>query len=510
MALLCVPLVASSVDQMLLDAGKAKASGADVVELRLDFLKNFQCRQDLGVLLREKKLPTIVTYRPKWEGGQVEVDEHKRMDALRLAVELGSDYVDVELKVADDFMKSISGKKPEKTKVIVSSHNYENTPSVDDLTNLVAKIQSTGADIVKIATTAKDITDVSHMFRVMAHCQVPIIGLVMGDRGVISRVLASKFGGYLTFASLEAGKESADGQPTIKDMLEVYNFRQVGRETQIYGIIGKPVYHSKGPVLYNKAFSSVGLNAVYVHYLVDDLPHFVDVYSSPDFAGFSCTIPHKEIMCECCDEVDPVAKAIGAVNAIIRRNGKLLGYNTDYIGAISAIEDALRAANIQGNVPGGSPLAGKLFVVIGAGGAGKSLAYGAKEKGARVVISNRNYDRAKEIADAIGGQVIPLSELEHFHPEEGMILANTTPVGMQPKTGVSPIPESALKHYRLVFDAIYTPIDTRLLTEAKKAGAIPVSGVEMFLRQAKGQFELYTDGSPAPVDVMREAVLSKK
>ncbi|CAN6469242.1 unnamed protein product [Victoria cruziana] len=341
MALLCVSLVASSVDQMLLDASKAKASGADVAELRLDFLENFRCRQDLGVLLREKKLPTIVTYRPKWEGGEVEVDERKRMDALRLAVELGSDYVDVELKVADDFMKSISGKKPEKTKVIVSSHNYENTPSVDDLTNLVAKIQSTGADIVKIAT-AKDITDVSHMFRVMAHCQVPIIGLVMGDRGVISRVLASKFGGYLTFASLEVGKESADHQQTIKDMLEVYNFRQVGRETQIYGLIGKPVYHSSSPVVYNKAFSSVRLNAVYVPYLVDDLPHFVDVFSSPDFAGFSCTMPYKEIMCEFCDEVDPVAKAIGAVNAIIRRNGKLLGYNTDYIGAISAIEDALR------------------------------------------------------------------------------------------------------------------------------------------------------------------------
>ncbi|CAN6469239.1 unnamed protein product [Victoria cruziana] len=443
MALLCVSLVASSVDQMLLDASKAKASGADVAELRLDFLENFRCRQDLGVLLREKKLPTIVTYRPKWEGGEVEVDERKRMDALRLAVELGSDYVDVELKVADDFMKSISGKKPEKTKVIVSSHNYENTPSVDDLTNLVAKIQSTGADIVKIAT-AKDITDVSHMFRVMAHCQVPIIGLVMGDRGVISRVLASKFGGYLTFASLEVGKESADHQQTIKDMLEVYNFRQVGRETQIYGLIGKPVYHSSSPVVYNKAFSSVRLNAVYVPYLVDDLPHFVDVFSSPDFAGFSCTMPYKEIMCEFCDEVDPVAKAIGAVNAIIRRNGKLLGYNTDYIGAISAIEDALRAENVQGNVPGGSPLSGKLFVVIGAGGAGKSLAYGAKEKGARVVISNRSYDRAKEIADAISGQVIKLSELEHFHPEEGMILANTTPVGMQPKTDMSPIPKVSL------------------------------------------------------------------
>ncbi|CAN6467783.1 unnamed protein product [Victoria cruziana] len=308
MALLCVPLVGASVDQMLQDRDKAKESGADLVEFRVDYLKSFQPRQDLGALLRDKKLPAIVTYRPKWEGGYAEVDDQTRLDALRAAVELGADYVDVELKVAEDFIKSISGKKNEKQKVIVSSHNFEHTPSAEELTDIAAKIQATGADIVKVVTAAKDITDVSRLFRVLAHCQVPIIGLATGDRGVISRVLPSKFGGYLTYASLEAGKESADGQPTIKDMLNIYNFRQIGRETQIFGIIGKPVYHSKGPVLYNKAFSSVGLDAVYVHYLVDDLPHFVDVYSTPDFAGFSCTIPHKEIMCECCDEVDPVAK----------------------------------------------------------------------------------------------------------------------------------------------------------------------------------------------------------
>ncbi|XP_031496373.1 bifunctional 3-dehydroquinate dehydratase/shikimate dehydrogenase, chloroplastic-like [Nymphaea colorata] len=510
MALLCVPLVGASVDQMLQDRDKAKEGGADLVEFRVDYLKSFQPRQDLGVLLRDKKLPAIVTYRPKWDGGYAEVDDQTRLDALRAAIELGADYVDVEFKVAEDFIKSISGKKSEKQKVIVSSHNFEHTPPVEELTDIAAKVQATGADIVKVVTAAKDITDVSRLFRVLAHCQVPIIGLATGDRGVISRVLPSKFGGYLTYAALAAGKESADGQPTLKDMLNVYNFRQVGRETQIFGIIGKPVYHSKGPVLYNKAFSSVGLDAVYVHYLVDDLPHFVDVYSTPDFAGFSCTIPHKEIMCECCDEVDPVAKSIGAVNAIIRRNGKLYGYNTDYIGAISAIEDALRAANIQGNVPGGSPLAGKLFLVMGAGGAGKSLAYGAKQKGARIVVANRTYERAKQLAEAVGGQVIPLSELENFHPEDGMILANTTPVGMTPKTGVSLMPKHCMKRFTLVFDAIYTPIDTKLLVDAKDSGCIAVSGVEMFLRQAKGQYELYTDGAPAPVEVMREAVLSKK
>ncbi|XP_031486136.1 bifunctional 3-dehydroquinate dehydratase/shikimate dehydrogenase, chloroplastic-like [Nymphaea colorata] len=509
MALLCVPLVASSVEKMLLDADRAKASGADVVELRLDCLKNFQPRQDLGVLLREKKLPTIVTYRPKWDGGRTEIDEQKRLDALRLAVELGSDYVDVELKVADEFIKSISEKRPEMLKVIVSSCNYENTPSVEILTSLAAKIRSAGADIVKIATTAKDITDVSRVFQVCTSCKVPIIGLVMGDRGVISRLFASKFGGYLTYAALDGGIESAVGEPTIKKMLDVYNFRRVGRDTQIFGLIGNPVYHSKSPFVYNKAFSFLGLNAVFVHFLVDDLPSFLNVYSSPDFAGFSCTIPHKEIMCRSCDEVDPIAKAMGAVNTTIRRDGKLIGCNTDYIGAISAIEEALRAANIQGNIPGGSPVAGKLLVIMGAGGTGKALSYIAKEKGARVVIANRTYERAEKLAQAIGGQAIPLSELEDFHPEEEMILANTTSVGMYPNTGVSPIPKHALKHYILVFDAIYTPRDTQLLIDAKEAGAIIADGVEMFLRQAKGQIELYTNRSPAPMHIMEEAVLSK-
>lgn len=116
--------------------------------------------------------------------------------------------------------------------------------------------------------------------------QVPTIGLVMGERGLISRILCAKFGGYLTFGTLDAGIVSAPGQPTIKDILNLYNFAQIGPDTKVFGIIGKPVSHSKSPFLHNEGFKSVGFNGVYVHLLVDDIAKFLQTYSSMDFAGF--------------------------------------------------------------------------------------------------------------------------------------------------------------------------------------------------------------------------------
>ncbi|PIA44591.1 hypothetical protein AQUCO_01700293v1 [Aquilegia coerulea] len=505
--LICAPLMGESVSQMLIDMGKAKAIEADVVEIRLDYIKDFNPQQDLETLIKQCSLPTLITYRPKWEGGLYEGDENKRLDALRLAMEMGADYIDVELQVAREFITSIHEKSPQNTKVIVSSHNYESTPSVEELGELVARIQATGADIVKIATTAADITDVSHMFQITVHSHVsnvPVIGLVMSERGLISRLLCPKFGGYLTFGTLEAGIVSAPGQPTIKDLLSVYNLRQIGPDTKVFGLIGKPVGHSKGPILYNRAFKSVGFNGIYVPLLVDDVAKFLRTYSSPDFAGFSCTIPHKEAALQCCDEVDPIAKSIGAVNLIIRRptDGKLIGYNTDYVGAITAIEDGLRGSYKVANT-NGSPLSGKIFVVIGAGGAGKALAYGAKAKGAKVVIANRTYERARELADLVGGDALSLAELESFRPEEGMILANTTSIGMQPRVEQTPLAKHALSAYSLVFDAVYTPKITRLLREAEESGAAIVTGLEMFIGQAYEQYERFT-GLPAPKELFKQ------
>uniref|UniRef100_A0A2N9IYC3 Uncharacterized protein n=1 Tax=Fagus sylvatica TaxID=28930 RepID=A0A2N9IYC3_FAGSY len=480
--LICAPVMAETVDQMLLQMRKAKELGADLVEIRVDFLKNFSPRQDLEILIKQSPLPTLITYRPKWEGGQYDGDESQRQNALRLAMELGADYIDVELQVAHDFYNTIQGKKPEKVKIIVSSHNYQNTPSVEEIGNLVARILATGADIVKVATTGLDIVDSARIFQVLVHSQVPMIGLVMGEKGFISRILSAKFGGFLTFGSIE-----------------------IGPDTKVHGVIGNPIGHSKSPHLYNGAFKSVNFNGIYLPLLVDNVANFLNTYSSPDFVGYSYTIPHKEAGFNCCDEIDPIAKEIGAISCMIRRpDGKLKGYNVDYLGAIAAIEEGLRASNGASN-GSGSPLAGKLFVVMGAGGAGKALAFGGKEKGARVVVANRSYDKAKQLASKVGGQAITLAELENFHPEDGMILANTTSVGMKPKIENTPLPKHALKHYSLVFDAIYTPKQTRLLTEAEESGATVVYGTEMFINQAFVQFEKFT-GLPAPKQLIRDTL----
>ncbi|KAJ4749954.1 Shikimate dehydrogenase (NADP(+)) [Rhynchospora pubera] len=506
MTLVCAALVATTVEEMEKDMARAKSLGADLVEIRLDFLHHLQPDIDLPRLISNRHLPVLVTFRPNWEGGQYQGDDSTRFSVLRSAIELGAEYVDIELKAAEKFISTIVDTRPDNFKLIVSSHNYEFTPSCDELSELVVRIQSVGADIVKIATKAVDICDVTRMFQVMVHCHAPVIGLAMSERGLMSSVLSPKFGGYLTFGKLDAEKESTPGQPTIAELLDIYNIRKIGADTKVFGLIANPVKQSKSAILHNKSFKAVGFNGVYVPFLIDDVPKFLDTYLSPDFLGFSCSLPHKVTALHCCDIVDPIALSIGAVSTLIRRanDGKLVGYNMDYIGAISAIEDGIKGSSAKGDAI--SPLAGRLIVVAGAGGAAKAVAYGAKEKGARVVVANRTYERAVRLANSIGGQALRLSDLATFHPEEGMILANATALGMYPNVDGTPIPKEALRFYNLVFDAVYAPRATRLLREAQESGVSIVSGVEMFIRQAFSQFQHFT-GINAPESFMRETVM---
>nr|XP_009771387.1 PREDICTED: bifunctional 3-dehydroquinate dehydratase/shikimate dehydrogenase, chloroplastic-like [Nicotiana sylvestris]XP_016515486.1 PREDICTED: bifunctional 3-dehydroquinate dehydratase/shikimate dehydrogenase, chloroplastic-like [Nicotiana tabacum] len=336
--------------------------------------------------------------------------------------------------------------------------------------------------------------------------QVPLIARAAGDRGLISQLLGPKYGAFFVCGSL--GGKSTPGLPALTSIKDVYKLEYVNTDTRVFGVISNPVGHSKGPLLHNPAFRHTGYNGIYVPLLVDNIKEFFRVFSCNDYAGFSVGLPHKEAAVRCCDEVDPLAKSIGAVNTIIRRpsDGKLIGYNTDCEACVTAIEEALRERQkTNGHASNVSPIAGKLFVLVGAGGAGRAIAFGVKSRGARVVIFNRKYERAKALAAAVSGEALPYEQLNDFCPEKGMILANASAVGMQPRTDQTPISKEALKSYELVFDAVYTPRNTRLLQEATEVGAAVVGGVEMFVRQAIGQFKLFTNGL-APEDFMRRIV----
>ncbi|KAG4111425.1 hypothetical protein ERO13_D13G103600v2 [Gossypium hirsutum] len=496
--MICAPLMGETVEQMVKEMKQAKAEGSHLLEIRLDHITNFHPHHHLPAILDNKPLPLIILYRPKWDGGLYEGDEHSRLQALRLAAELGADYIDFELKVASHLIRELKINYQSASKFIVSCHITGTTPSDEELANLAATMRATGADILKVVVNVTDITEIARIFHLLSHCQMPVIAYSVGERGLISQLLCPKFGGFLAYGSIEG--HSIPGMPSLYSVKHTYKHDLMNSETKVFGLVSKPVSHSKGPILHNPTLRHENFNGVYVPLFVDNLKEFFSTYSGSDFPGFSVGIPYKEAVVEFCDEVHPLAESIGAVNTIIRRpcDGKLIGYNTDCEAAIISIEDALK----------GTLISGKLFVLVGAGGAGRALAFGAKSRGARILIFDIDFERAKSLASAVLGEARTFEQVINFQPEKGAILANATPLGMHPYTDQRiPVDQETLGDYELVFDAVYTPRKTRLLKEAEAAGAITVSGVEMFLRQAVSQFNLFT-GQQAPEELMREIIAS--
>ena len=234
--------------------------------------------------------------------------------------------------------------------------------------------------------------------------------------------------------------------------------------------------------------------------LVDDVAKFLAAFRDLGFQGLSVTIPHKEDSLGCMDEVEPLSQKIGAINTILNEGGLLKGSNTDLEAAIGAIEEKLR----EGGDTRPSPLRDRPVVIAGAGGAGRGIGYGIMERGGQLLIANRTKSRAEQVGQELGCEALSLEELI----EKGFdadVLINASSAGMHPNEGETPVPQNLLKPSMLVFYAVYNPIQTRLLREAEELGCATVTGFEMFVRQAVGQFELWT-GQPAPVDVLAEVV----
>lgn len=498
--LLCVSLTASNLPSLRSQLSAAIAAGAQIAELRLDLLEP---ETDWKSLLEQSPLPFIVTNRAQWEGGNSTLDEPQRLSMLIDAIEAGVSHIDVELKAADEFWKLLNnrGVKLSSTKLILSHHNFDRPLSAEEIRATLSSMKSKNADVAKIAMMAKSALDNCTVFRELQRADMPTIVLAMGDLGKPSRILAGKFGAYLTFASVAQGKGSAPGQVDVKSMVDVYRFGEIGRETRLYGVIGNPVMQSMGPVLHNGAYRERGLDAAYVHLLVEgEVARFVREMSELGFCGFSVTIPWKMDVIEGMDEVEEAVTKIGAMNTVVKGlDGKLKGRNTDWRGALDPICQKT-----------GGDLRGKRVLILGAGGAGKAMVYGAVESGAEdVVVANRTKEKAVRLADDMGGKVagIGMGEIGEYGAFD--VVMNSTSVGMIPNVEECPVNVELLKEGMVVFDAVYNPLETRLLQEARERGGVCVSGLDMFVGQAELQFAAWFPEVEVPVEEMREAVLKQ-
>ena len=510
---LCTSITADSVEGCVREIAKAAGAGVDVVELRLDYLETSAGvgKPDLATLIEAcdgSGVSCIVTFRPSWEGGRYEGAEDARIETLRSAADCGAHFVDLEFKLGPEKILSFKNEFPA-TKVIVSDHNYEVTPPTADLVALVSSIKACGADVVKIATTAQSTGDAFRMLQLARNessSGQATITLAMGEAGLPSRLLAPKYGAFLTFGALTAGSESAPGQPALSDMTQVYRLKHQTPDTLVFGVIGDPIKHSMSPVIHNAAFASQGLNAVYLPFLVHSVDDFMATFREHEFSGCSVTIPHKEQVGRYCEEVDSVAGKIGAINTIIAANegGEVVlrASNTDWVAAIAAIEGAMG---------GEGTLKGEGVCILGSGGTARALAFGALAKGAGMVtIANRTLSKAENLAGELGCEARSLADLEADEGLSGKVLINTTSVGMSgPNVEASPVTQGVVDRFDLVFDAIYNPLETRLLAMARGSGKATVSGVEMFIGQAAEQFKQFSGSSDVPVDLMRAKVMER-
>jgi len=255
----------------------------------------------------------------------------------------------------------------------------------------------------------------------------------------------------------------------------------IDAQTELFGVIGNPVHHSLSPVIHNGAFRRLGWNAVYLAFEVKNLEEALRGIRGLGVRGVSVTLPFKTEVLPFLDKIEGLARKVGAVNTIVNRRGRLIGYNTDCEGALEVLEEKM-------------DLRGRTVVLLGAGGAARAIGFGLKERGVPLIVVNRSKERGQAFSKELRCNYLPISSLARMKEGEleADIVINATPLGMYPRDGETPIPKKFLKKGMVVMDIVYEPLQTRLLREAKEKGCVTVDGLEMLIRQGMAQFEIWT------------------
>lgn len=449
--MLCGVITGPSLNEIQNQIAEASLS-ADILEIRWDCFDSLEFEITC-------KLPMIFTLRPLSQGGHYLKSEEIRLQELERLMQAKPGFVDLEYTIPIDFIQELQKKFPE-VKIILSYHNFDYTP--DDLSGVLAFLKQKPVDLYKIATMANSTIDALRMLNFTKSTGSNVIGLCMGEYGVITRIL-----NHFTYASLNDHYASKLSQLSLDTLINCYRYKSLNSETDIYGLIGNPVEKSPSNITHNRVFEFHNLNAVYIKMNIkpQELEAFFKEIKSLNFKGLSVTMPLKEAVMPFLDEIDSKAHAISAVNTIVFKDKKLIGYNTDCTGALLAIEEKTSVKS-------------KDILIIGAGGSAKAIAFEAILRGAYVTILNRNIEKALSVASLLNCAGGSLDDIKTHYD----ILINCTP-------GEMPIDASHIIEGSYVMDIKIHP--TVLLNIAKEKGCSLIFGYDMFVYQAIEQFKLW-------------------
>jgi 3-dehydroquinate dehydratase/shikimate dehydrogenase len=486
----CLALSGDTAEDML-DTAESMARDNPFIEFRLDYLK-----QPLGALPKVHRflethqyVTAIGTCRRVDHGGKFKGSLASQLDVLSRARTAGCQIVDLELESALKSKPEAIARLRGRAGLILSFHDFRATRNLDETLGKMLKIP---ADFYKIVTTATTLSDNVTMMKFLQteSGKHALIGLCMGEQGIISRVLGVRAGSAFTFGAVDAnaGLKTAPGQVSARDLRGIYRIDQVDTATRVYGVAGDPIGHSLSPVIMNTALRRENVNGVYLPLHAKTLKDLIHCVREIPLHGLSITMPYKQAILPYLDNTDAHTSKIGACNTVVRgQEGKLYGFNTDVAGVVRPLEQRLSIENAK-------------VLVFGAGGAARAAVFGLKERGAEVWILNRTSAKAQKLARQAKARTIKRADLRKIAFD---VIINATPVGMG-NARDCPLKDEEIQA-RVVFDMVYDPVETHLLQVARTKGIAVIPGVEMFVQQAARQFEIWT-GKPAPAGDMLRAV----
>lgn len=463
--MLCIPIVGPSLVEVEKQLAEAILKG-DLLELRFDLFHPYS-QEDLSRWRKSCKLPMIFTLRKKSQGGGFTGSEKERFNKIKELAQASPDYFDLEYDTPHAFLEEFADTFP-KIKPIISYHDFTHTPH--DLNDVLRKLPKVSNALYKIACKANSSNDSLRMLD-LVRSHPPLLGICMGEKGEMTRILGPIIGSPWTFACLSANQQSAEGQLSVDDLHSIYSLNRLNQQSAVYGLIGSPVAKSMSHYTHNKVMREFGIEGVYVKMEVQiaELEAFFSLAKRLPIQGLSVTMPLKEHVAPFLDAVDANAKKIGAINTILFQQGRLIGYNTDAKGALDAIEAKVKVRDKQ-------------VVVIGAGGTARAIIYEAIQRKGDVRIVNRTKAKALELADEFGvkgGGLDSLNENSRYD-----VLINATPDPL-------PILPEAIYPKSVVMDIKSVPKMTSLLEHARERGCTLVYGYEMFINQAMGQYAIW-------------------
>ena len=476
----------------LLEKAEAVARDNPFVEFRLDYLKDpAQALPRIKSFLGSHTYVTAIgTCRRAVNGGKFKGSVAAEVDLLVKAAQAGCHLVDIELQSAQAMKVPDFNRVRAHAGLILSFHDFKSTRKLNET---FAAMKEYPADIFKVVATAANLYDnvVMMKFLEQQSHDHKMVGICMGEQGLISRVLGLRAGSMFTFGSVSPGEETAPGQVTARALRDAYRIENVDAATRVYGVAGDPIEHSLSPQMLNAAFRRENLNSVYLALHAKNIEDVVKCMRDIPMHGLSVTMPFKQDIIEHLDNCEPLCQKVGACNTVIRSaEGKLYGFNTDVAGITRPLEARLH-------------LQAARVLVLGAGGAARAAVFGLRERGATVTILNRTPQTAQKLARESGSKTIRRDDVKK---NEFDVIINATPVGMG-GNGKTLLDEKEM-NAKLAFDLVYNPIETKFLQMARAKGMAVISGVEMFVHQGARQFEIWT-GKPAPLAEMQHVVLSE-